>query len=135
MFVFHKDIRESLVTSGVLISCGLFVAEAIRGIYWGIWNVLFGIFLLVLVAAVLRGHKLAYLVTRYLWRAVAFGVLVGFALNPLAWSDVAGGVRRLLYLMCVWLLISIVAFCLSYCLAEHAKLRGLKGAEKWRSFP
>lgn len=132
MFIFTQSIKDLVVTAGVAISCGLFVAEAIRGMYRGIWGLVFGLFLLLLVAAVIRGKKLGYLVTRYIWRAAGFCSLVGAVLNPFAWEDayIEGfaliGLSSLLLLVAIWL---------SYSLSEHAKLRKLKGAQTWRGFP
>lgn len=140
MFIFSKSIKESLVTVGVSLSCGLFVADAIREIYRGmiyrtIGSFVFALFLLVLAAAVLWGNKLGYLVIRYIWRGVAFVSLLGGALNPIAYMDFGPALRCLPCFIGVCLLVSFSAFCVSYCLCEHAKLRNLEGVQKWRSFP
>jgi hypothetical protein len=132
MFIFTKSNKELVVTAGVLISCGLFVVEAVHGIHRGIWSLALGLFLLMLVIAVLLGNKVGYLVTRYIWRAEAFSCLFGAVLNPIAWSDAFVEGFSLIRLA---LLILPAAICLSYCLSEHAKLRRLDGAERWRSFP
>lgn len=137
MFIFTRSVRKLFVTGGVVISCGLFIAAAIGicAIHRAIGGFVFVLLAILIVAAVLMGNKLGYLVTRYIWRALAFLSILGGAINPFAWGDVPGGLGSLYYFIGVCLLISLSAFCLSYCLAEHAKLRGLEGVQKWRSFP
>jgi hypothetical protein len=132
MFVFAKSVKELLITSGVAISSFLFFALAIVAISRGIWGIVFALFPLLLVATVLRGNKLGYLATRIIWNAIVFLVLLGCVLNPFAWSDSLiegfGMVGRGLVAL-------PLALCFSYCLSEHAKLRKLEGAERWRNFP
>lgn len=132
MFIFTKSAKELVVTAGVLISCGLLFAGAIHITYRGIWSLVLELFLLVLVVAVLLGNKVGYLIARYIWRAEAFLCLFGAVLNPFAWDDASVEGFALIRQA---LLILPAAVCFSYCLSEHAKLRGLDGAEKWRSFP
>ena len=134
MFIFAKSVKELLVTNGVLISCGLFVAQAIRWAYWGRWNLVPALLAFVMAVAVVRGMKVGYQLTRYIWRGVAVLSVLG-SINPFAFMEVDAARGSVLYLIGVCLLISLSAFCLSYCLSEHAKLRRLEGAQGWRSFP
>ena len=135
MFIFAKSTKELVVTAGVVISCGLFLAASIVWIQKGQWHLIPALIAVLLVAAALRGIKLGYLVTRYIWRGVALIQLVGAAINPFAWKDVVLVRGSLAYFVAVNLLISLSAICFSYCLSEHAKLRKLEGAQRWRSFP
>lgn len=132
MFIFAKGVKELLVTSGVAISCCLFVVLALRQFASGVWGLVFGLFLLLLVIAVLRGNKAGYLATRYIWTFSAFVTLFGCLLNPMAWED---SLWEGFGMIGIGLLIFPSAFCLSYSLSEHAKLRKLKGAQRWRSLP
>jgi hypothetical protein len=135
LVIFTKSIKELLVRTGVAVSCGLFVAEAIFWICKGHWNLVIAVPFLMLVGAVLLGKKFGYLVTRYIWRAVAVLSLFGGAINPFAYMDFGTAHKSLPYFIAINLLISGSAICLSYCLSEHAKLRKLEGAQRWRSFP
>jgi len=134
MFISVKT-RELLITTGVALSCGLFVASAIACFNRGAWGFVFAVLFLSPVPLILTGNRFGYIVARYLLRAVAWGALVGRVINPFAWTDVARGFASLIYFISLNALVSFSAFCLSYCLSEHAKRKGLRGAEKWRSFP
>ena len=135
MFIFTKSTKELVVTTGVVISCGLFLAAAIVWMQKGQWHLIPALIALLLVAAALRGIKLGYLVTRYIWRGVALLFLVGAVTNPFAWKDVVLAGISLPYFLAINSLIALSAICLSYCLSEHGKLRKLEGAQTWRSFP
>jgi hypothetical protein len=136
MYVFTKSRGELVVTAGVSLSCSLLVAFAIPCISRSdVPDIVIAVFVLLLVFAVLAGNKAGYLVTRYVWRIVAFASVIGVAINPLAWSDIQGGLVRLELIICLAFLIAAAALFLSHCLSEHAKLRKIEGAQRWRSFP
>ena len=135
MFIFAKNTKDLLVTAGVVVSCGLFGGGAGFLIQKAQWGLVLGLLALLMAAGVLWGNKLGYLVTRYFWRGLAVLFLLGAVTNPFAWKDVLMANRSLAYFLAIKLLISIGAISLSYCLSEHAKLRQLEGADRWRSFP
>ena len=134
MFIFSKSGKELFVTAGVAMSSGCFVVASIFWIYKGEWRLILALLALLMVVAVLRGIKLGYLVTRYVWRGLAVLSILG-GINPFAFMEVDAARRSIPYFIGVCLLVSILAFYLSYCLSEHAKLRGLEGTQGWRSFP
>ena len=134
MFFFFNGVKKSLVTSGVVVSVGLFVADAIFActIHRGYGALMMAVPGVLAIPGVVAGYRSGYLLARWIWRAVAFVCLVGALLNPLAWLDADAEGYGILRVAAIAL---IPVVCFSYCLCEHAKLRNVQGAQRWRSFP
>jgi len=121
-FLFAGNLKENVVTGGVLITFCIFIAIFLRLAYAGGYAVYFAILNLLIPVLILKGVKFGYIIAKLIFGGIALLLIAG-VVNPFAYEEIRFGKIPYTDILIVVLLIDVLLGFLFYCLREHAKMR------------
>ena len=127
MFLYTQSSREKVITAGALLSCGTLVCIAGRVACFGGYGLIVALALILVPVALWKGWRVGYFGARFILGGTAIICAINLV-NPMAWADLIIGNSYTNYerFLCLTLVMAIFTGFLSYCVGQHAKLRGLK---------